>query len=179
MKKFTVTVEKTDAEAKKAQGDATLAGAKYGIYDGDKLVDTYTTDKDGKFTTKEYVCGDNWTIREIEPSEGYLLNETVYNVGAEAKNYTVEHNPISVGVTEQIINGEIEIVKHTDQGQTKIETPEGGATFQLFLKSAGSFDKAKDSERDTLICDEKGYAKSKKLPYGTYTVQPFPGKRRI
>ena len=74
LKKFTVTVEKTDAEAKKAQGDATLAGAKYGIYDGDKLVDTYTTDKDGKFTTKEYVCGDNWTIREIEPSEGYLLN---------------------------------------------------------------------------------------------------------
>lgn len=175
LKKFTVTVEKTDAEAKKAQGDATLAGAKYGIYDGDKLVDTYTTDKDGKFTTKEYVCGDNWTIREIEPSEGYLLNETVYNVGAEAKNYTVEHNPISVGVTEQIIKGEIEIVKHTDQGQTKIETPEEGATFQLFLKSAGSFDKANDSERDTLICDEKGYAKSKKLPYGTYTVHQTYG----
>ena len=175
LKKFTVTVEKTDAEAKKAQGDATLAGAKYGIYDGDKLVDTYTTDKDGKFTTKEYVCGDNWTIREIEPSEGYLLNETVYNVGAEAKNYTVEHNPISVGVTEQIIKGEIEIVKHTDQGQTKIETPEEGATFQLFLKSAGSFDKAKDSERDALICDEKGYAKSKKLPYGTYTVHQTYG----
>lgn len=175
LKKFTVTVEKTDAEAKKAQGDATLAGAKYGIYDGDKLVDTYTTDKDGKFTTKEYVCGDNWTIREIEPSEGYLLNETIYNVGAEAKNYTVEHNPISVGVTERIIKGEIEIVKHTDQGQTKIETPEEGATFQLFLKSAGSFDKAKDSERDTLICDEKGYAKSKKLPYGTYTVHQTYG----
>ena len=42
LKKFTVTVEKTDAETKKAQGDATLAGAKYGIYDGDKLIDTYT-----------------------------------------------------------------------------------------------------------------------------------------
>ena len=64
LKKFTVTVEKTDAEKKKAQGDATLAGAKYGIYDGDKLIDTYTTDENGKFTTKEYVCGDNWTIRE-------------------------------------------------------------------------------------------------------------------
>ena len=50
-----------------------------------------------------------------------------------------------------------------------------GATFQLFLKSAGSFDKAKDSERDTLICDEKGYAKSKKLPYGTYTVHQTYG----
>lgn len=175
LKKFTVTVEKTDAETKKAQGDATLAGAKYGIYDGDKLIDTYTTDKNGKFTTKEYICGDNWTIKEIEPSEGYLLNDTVYAVGAEAKNYTVEHNPVSMGVTEQVIKGDIEIVKHTDEGQTKIETPEEGATFQLWLKSAGSFDNAKDSERDTLVCNEKGYAKSKKLPYGTYTVHQTYG----
>ena len=175
LKKFTVTVEKTDAETKKAQGDATLAGAKYGIYDGDKLIDTYTTDKNGKFTTKEYICGENWTIREIEPSEGYLLNETVYNVGADPMNYTIEHNPISIGVTEDVIKGDIEIVKHCDDGQTKIETPEEGATFQLFIKSAGSFDKAKDSERDTLVCDEKGYAKSKKLPYGTYTVHQTEG----
>lgn len=175
LKKFTVTVEKTDAETKKAQGDATLAGAKYGIYDGDKLIDTYTTDKNGKFTTKEYICGDNWTIKEIEPSEGYLLNDTVYAVGAEAKNYTVEHNPVSMGVTEQVIKGDIEIVKHTDEGQTKIETPEEGATFQLWLKSAGSFDNAKESERDTLVCDEEGYAKSKKLPYGTYTVHQTYG----
>ena len=175
LKKFTVTVEKTDAETKKAQGDATLAGAKYGIYDGDNLIDTYTTDKNGKFTTKEYICGENWTIREIEPSEGYLLNETVYNVGADPKNYTIEHNPISIGVTEDVIKGDIEIVKHCDDGQTKIETPEEGATFQLFIKSAGSFDKAKDSERDTLVCDEKGYAKSKKLPYGTYTVHQTEG----
>lgn len=137
LKKFTVTVEKTDAEKKKAQGDATLVGAKYGIYDGDKLIDTYTTDENGKFTTKEYVCGENWTIREIEPSEGYLLDTTVYKVGAEAKNYTVEHNAVSVGVTEQVIKGDVEIVKHCDDGQTKIETPEVGAEFQLFLKSAG------------------------------------------
>ena len=175
LKKFTVTVEKTDAETKKAQGDATLAGAKYGIYDSDKLIDTYATDKNGKFTTKEYICGENWTIREIEPSEGYLLDETIYNVGADPKNYTIEHNPISIGVTEDVIKGDIEIVKHCDDGQTKIETPEEGATFQLFIKSAGSFDKAKDSERDTLVCDEKGYAKSKKLPYGTYTVHQTEG----
>lgn len=175
LKKFTVTVVKTDAETKKAQGDATLAGAKYGIYNDGKLIDTYTTDKNASFTTKEYVCGDKWTIKEIEPSEGYLLDDTVYSVGAEAKKYTVEHNAISIGVTEQIIKGDIEIVKHTDKGQTKIDTPEEGATFQLFLKSAGSFDKASDSVRDTLVCDEKGYAKSKKLPYGTYTVHQTKG----
>lgn len=175
LKKFIVEVAKVDSETKKPQGDASLAGAKYGIYDGDKLIDTYTTDKDGKFTTKEYVCGDNWTIREIEPSEGYLLDETVYPVGAEAKKYSIEHNKCVLSVNEDVIKGDIEIVKHTDQGQTKIETPEEGATFQLFLKSAGSFDNAHESIRDTLVCDEKGYAKSKKLPYGTYTVHQTYG----
>ena len=175
LKKFIVEITKVDSETKQPQGDASLAGAKYGIYDGDKLIDTYTTDKDGKFTTKEYVCGDNWTIREIEPSEGYLLDETVYPVGAEAKKYTIEHNKCVLSVNEDVIKGDIEIVKHTDQGQTKIETPEEGATFQLFLKSAGSFDNAHESVRDTLVCDEKGYAKSKKLPYGTYTVHQTYG----
>lgn len=175
LKKFIVEVAKVDSETKKPQGDASLAGAKYGIYDGDKLIDTYTTDKDGKFTTKEYVCGDNWSIREIEPSEGYLLDETVYPVGAEAKKYTIEHNKCVLSVNEDVIKGDIEIVKHTDQGQTKIETPEEGATFQLWLKSAGSFDNAHESVRDTLVCDEKGYAKSKKLPYGTYTVHQTYG----
>ena len=175
LKKFIVEVSKVDSETKKAQGDATLAGAKYGIYDGDKLIDTYTTDKDGKFTTKEYICGDNWTIKEIEPSEGYLLDETVYPVGAEAKKYTIEHNKCVLSVNEDVIKGDIEIVKHTDEGQTKIETPEEGATFQLWLKSAGSFDNAHESVRDTLVCDKKGYAKSKKLPYGTYTVHQTYG----
>lgn len=114
LKKFIVDVAKLDSETKKPQGDASLAGAKYGIYDGDKLIDTYTTDKDGKFTTKEYVCGDNWTIREIEPSEGYQLDKTVYPVGAEAKKYTIEHNKCVLSVNEDVIKGDIEIVKHTD-----------------------------------------------------------------
>lgn len=90
LKKWNVTVTKSDAETGLPQGDATLAGAVYGIYKGDQLVDTYTTDTNGQFTTKYYVCGDDWTIREITPSEGYLLDSTVYPIGAEAKNYTVE-----------------------------------------------------------------------------------------
>ena len=105
-------------------------------------MDTYTTDKNGSFTTKEYVCGDNWTIREIEPSEGYLLDTTHHKVGAEPVKYTVEHNPISMGVTEQVIKGDVSIIKHTDNGETKIETPEAGAEFQVYLKLAGSFENA-------------------------------------
>lgn len=175
LKKWNLTVTKTDAETKSAQGDATLAGAVYGIYNNGKLVDKYTTDKNGSFTTSYYVCGDNWTLKEIEPSEGYLLDETEYHIGAEAKKYTLENNSVSIGVTEDILKGKISIIKHTDDGSTKIETPEVGAEFQVYLKSSGSYTKAKESERDTLICDEYGFAETKDLPYGTYTVHQTKG----
>ena len=175
LKKWNLTVTKTDAETKSAQGDATLAGAVYGIYNNGKLVDKYTTDKNGSFTTSYYVCGDNWTLKEIEPSEGYLLDETEYHIGAEAKKYTLENNSVSIGVTEDILKGKIAIIKHTDDGSTKIETPEKGAEFQVYLKSSGSYAKAKESERDTLICDEYGFAETKDLPYGTYTVHQTKG----
>ena len=175
LKKWSLTVTKTDAETKTAQGNATLAGAVYGIYNNGKLVDKYTTDKNGSFTTSYYVCGDNWILKEIEPSEGYLLDETEYHIGAEAKNYTVENNSISMSVTEDITKGKISIIKHTDDGSTKIETPEKGAEFQVYLKSSGSYSKAKETERDTLLCDEYGFAETKDLPYGTYTVHQTKG----
>lgn len=175
LKKWNLTVKKTDAETKSAQGDATLAGAVYGIYNNGKLVDKYTTDKNGSFTTSYYVCGDNWTLKEIEPSEGYLLDETEYHIGAEAKKYTLENNSVSIGVTEDILKGKIAIIKHTDDGSTKIETPEKCAEFQVYLKSSGSYAKATESERDTLVCDEYGFAETKELPYGTYTVHQTKG----
>lgn len=175
LKKWNLTVTKVDSETKTAQGDASLAGAVYGIYNNGKLVDKYTTDKNGGFTTSNYVCGDNWTLKEIEPSEGYLLDETEYHIGAEAKKYTLENNSISIGVTEDILKGKIAIIKHTDDGSTKIETPEKGAEFQVYLKSAGSYNKAKETERDTLVCDEYGFAETKNLPYGTYTVHQTKG----
>lgn len=175
LKKWNLTVTKTDAETKSAQGDATLAGAVYGIYNNGKLVDKYTTDKNGSFKTSYYVCGDKWTLKEIEPSEGYLLDETEYHIGAEAKKYTLENNSVSIGVTEDILKGKIAIIKHTDDGSTKIETPEKGAEFQVYLKSSGSYTKAKESERDNLICDEYGFAETKDLPYGTYTVHQTKG----
>lgn len=175
LKKWNLTVTKTDAETKTAQGDATLAGAVYGIYNDGKLIDKYTTDKNGSFTTSYYVCGDNWTLKEIKPSEGYLLDETEYHIGAEAKKYTLENNSVSIGVTEDILKGKIAIIKHTDDGSTKIETPEKGAEFQVYLKSAGDYSKAKNTERDVLTCDEYGFAETKNLPYGTYTVHQTKG----
>ena len=174
LKKFTVEVIKQDAETVSAQGNATLAGAVYGIYRDGVLVDTYTTDENGYFKSKEYVCG-NYTIQEITPSEGYLLDETVYPVGAEAKNFTIENNLVSKTVTEDAVKGNISIIKHTDDGTTQIETPEVGAEFEVYLKSTGSYENAAETERDYLNCDENGFAQTKDMPYGVYTVHQTKG----
>ena len=176
LKKFRVTVTKQDYEKGHAQGDAKLGGAVYGLYKGDELVAQYTTDSNGSFTTDYYVCGTDWTIKEITPSEGYLLNDTVYKVGADPKDYTVEYNNApDMTVMEQVIKGKISIIKHTDDGETQIETPEKGAEFQVYLKSSGSFVNADKDERDTIVCDQDGFASTKLLPYGVYTVHQTKG----
>lgn len=176
LKKFRVTVTKQDYEKGHAQGDAKLGGAVYGLYKGDELVAQYTTDSNGSFTTDYYVCGTDWTIKEISPSEGYLLNYTVYRVGADPRDYNIEYNTApDMTVMEQVIKGKISIIKHTDNGDTKIETPEKGAEFQVYLKSVGSFVNADKDERDTIVCDEDGFASTKLLPYGVYTVHQTKG----
>lgn len=176
LKKFRVTVTKQDYEKGHAQGNAKLAGAVYGLFKGNDLVAQYTTDQNGSFTTDYYVCGTDWTVREISPSEGYLLNDTVYKVGADPKDYTVEYNNApDMTVMEQVIKGKISIIKHTDNGDTQIETPEKGAEFQIYLKSSGSFVNADKDERDTIVCDEDGFASSRLLPYGVYTVHQTKG----
>lgn len=176
LKKFRVTVTKQDYEKGHAQGDAKLSGAVYGLFKGNDLVAQYTTDQNGSFTTEYYVCGTDWTIKEITPSEGYLLNDTVYKVGADPKDYTVEYNNApDMTVMEQVIKGKISIIKHTDDGETQIETPEKGAEFQVYLKSSGSFVNADKDERDTIVCDQDGFASTKLLPYGVYTVHQTKG----
>ena len=174
LKKFTVEVTKQDAETVSAQGNATLVGAVYGLYLDGELVDQYVTDENGYFKTKEYVCG-NYTVQEISPSEGYLLDETVYSVGAEAENYSIEHNSLPMTVTEDVIKGNIAMIKHSDDGSTQIETPEVGAEFEVYLKSSGSYANAVETERDYLTCDENGFAQTKDMPYGIYTVHQTKG----
>ena len=174
LKKWKATITKVDAETGAAQGGASLAGAVYGVYHGSDLIDQYTTNASGQFTTKEYVCGDNWYIQEISPSSGYLLDTTKYPVGAEPDKYTLEHNQIPIGVKEQAIKGKIQIHKQyeTLEGMPK---DEAAAEFQVYLKSAGSYDKAKASERDTIITSASGYAVTKNMPYGTYIVHQTKG----
>lgn len=132
LKKWSATVTKRDAETGLPQGDATLAGAVYGVFKGEELVDTYTTSESGQFTTTDYVCGDDWTIRELSPSEGYLLDDTVYLVGAEPQRYTEEYNPIALDVTEQVIRGGVALTKvDKDYPENKLE----GAVFEVYRDS--------------------------------------------
>lgn len=175
LKKFRVKVVKEDIEKGHAQGDAKLAGAVYGLYKGETLMASYTTDENASFVTDYFVCDTDWTMREISSSEGYLLDKTIYKVGADPKLYTVEFNTTNNKVQEQVVKGNIAIIKHTDDGSTQIETPEKGAEFQVYLKSAGSFVNADKDEKDTIICDEDGFASTKLLPYGVYTVHQTKG----
>lgn len=132
LKKWNATVTKSDSATGTPQGDAKLSGAVYGVYKGGQLVDTYVTDGNGQFTTVYYACGDDWTIREITPSEGYLLDSTVYPVGAEPQRYTAEYNPIALDVTEQVIRGGVALTKvDKDYPENKLE----GAVFEAYRDS--------------------------------------------
>lgn len=175
LKKWQLSVTKRDKETGNPQGDASLSGAKYGIYKGEQLIDSYTTDENGQFTTKYYVCDSDWSLREIAPSEGYLLNMESLHIGAESKLYKAEYNGTELDSLETVQKGKIAIIKHCDDGSTQIETPETGAEFEIFLKSSGGYEASKESERDILICDENGFAQSKDLPYGIYTVKQTKG----
>lgn len=183
-------VHKNDADTGTAQGDASLAGATYGLYKGGELIDTFTTGPDGSFLTGYYVCGDDWTLREISPSTGYLLDETVHEVGASPSLYEVELNTAESNVTEKVIYGNIQLIKHTDEPDPDVddeehsddanagmvEKPEEGAVFEVYLTSAGSYETAKESERDLLTTDSNGFALSKDLPFGRYTVHQTAGE---
>lgn len=175
LKKWQLSVTKRDKETGNPQGDASLSGAKYGIYKGEQLIDSYTTDENGQFTTKYYVCDSDWALREIAPSEGYLLNMESLHIGAESKLYKAEYNSTALDALETVQKGKIAVIKHCDDGSTQIETPEKGAEFEVYLKKSGSYENAKESERDILVCDENGFAETKLLPYGIYTVMQTKG----
>ena len=178
LKKWSATVTKRDAETGLPQGDATLSGAVYGVYRGEELVDTYTTNESGQFTTTDYVCGDDWTIRELSPSEGYLLDDTVYPVGAEPQHYTEEYNPIALDVTEQVIQGGVALTKvDKDYPENKLE----GAVFEVYRDS--NRNQELDAEDELLgtmeelgggeytltgLCYGGYFAKEAKAPEGFY-----------
>ena len=174
-KEFRITVTKEDGLTGTAQGDGTLAGAVYGLYHSDTLIETCTTDANGQFTTGYYEAGEGWTIREIAPSPGYLLDTTVYPVPATADQLPTIKNDLTLTVKENPILGQFSISKLAVNSAAGTEAPETGATFEVFPKSAGSYEAAAESERDILTCGENGTAQSKLLPYGVYIIRQLSG----
>ena len=178
-KKVKLTAVKIDEETGKvAQGDATLGGAVYGVYSDaacTKLIKTYTTDKNYQFETDYMRCGKTYYLKEITPPKGYLKNDKVYDIVADGAKFTAEYNSVEKQVSEKPIKGDVAIIKGMGNGTAGIVPFEKSAQFQIYLASAGSYDKAKVTERDILTTDLNGYAKSKQLPYGTYVVHQTIG----
>lgn len=174
-KEFRTSVTKEDGITGTAQGDGTLAGAVYGLYHGDTLIETCTTDANGQFTTGYYEAGDGWTIREIATSPGYLLDTTVYPVPAAADQLPSIKNDLTLTVKETPLLGRLSISKLAVNSAAETEAPETGASFEVFRKAAGSYDAAAETERDILTCGEDGTAQSKLLPYGVYLVRQLSG----
>ena len=144
LKKFRVSVAKIDGETGTAQGAATLEGAVYGIYNDGKLVDEYTTDENGEFVTSYYICGAAWTLKEITPSEGYLLDTTEYSIGAEPENFVIELNPLTEDVKEDIIRGDLKGVKISDGDMKRMS----GVPFKITSVTTG--------ENHVVVTDENG-----------------------
>ena len=178
-KKVKMTVWKKDSETgSTAQGDATLEGAVYGVYSDaacTKLVKSYRTNAKGTFETDYYRCGVNMYLKEITPPEGYLKNDKVYTITKDGQQFTNEYNSAETQVDEDVVKGDVSIIKGMGNGKPGIVSPENNAQFQIYLASAGSYEKAKATERDILTTDLTGYAKSKKMPYGTYVVHQTVG----
>lgn len=180
-KKVKLTALKIDNETGNvAQGDATLEGAVYGMYEDagcTKLMKKYMTDKNNQFETDYVRCGFDYYLKEITPPTGYLKNDKVYKIHEDGKQYTAEYNSAKTKqeLGEDVIKGNVDITKIMTNGAVGITKPEINAEFQIYLASAGSYNKAKATEKDYLKTDAYGYAKSKDLPYGTYIVHQVKG----
>lgn len=134
---------------------------------GNGVDKTVKTANGGSITADNLAPGE-YTVAEETPEE-YAEREAQHITVASGQTATVSFNNI-------LKKGKIAIIKHSDDGGTKIETPEKGAEFEVFLKSAGSYANAKETERDTLVCDKNGFAETKPLPYGEYTVKQTKGQ---
>lgn len=120
------------------------------------------------------------TLQETKAPEGYLLNDTVYvaQTVLDSGNNTVRTNlPTDDNAAQETpYEGTISIQKFL--GGSTVKTSEPDAEFEIYLTSAGSYDAAPEESRQTITTDANGYAITKRLPYGTYTVHQTKGNNK-
>ena len=174
-----LTVKKKDSETNTsvAQGNASLAGAQYKVtyVNGTKTVENIvTTNSSGSATLRGLPIGVTVTVQEITAPAGYKLDSRVHTYVTTTKTEKIEYDLEPEDFTEDVFKGRIRITKQIEMlgAETQLEQ---GAEYQVYLKSAGSYDAAKDTERDYLVTGADGKSITKDLPYGTYTLHQVKG----
>ena len=191
----TINIEKQDSiTGNTAQGEATLVGAKYGlyarenildpadqsiIYHAGELVSELTIDEQHKASVSDLYLG-KYYLKEIEASEGYTLDETEYDVTLSYQGQTTATVTVNQTVKERVKAQAFQLIKvsDNDSGETdQLEGVEFTIKAQKDIDQYGSWEKApiaknaEGEEASILVTDEKGYAVSDELPYGTYIVR--------
>jgi len=149
---------KKDSETgSKAQGQATLKGAEYGVYETatGKLVTTVVTDENGYFKSDAVLTWNDYYLQETKPSEGYELDTTRYNVDIKGKESA------RVDVVEKVIKNYVSILKQYEyvDGDTTFLNAEKNITFEIYYPNGNKFDE--------ITTDKNGYA-TINLPYGVW-----------
>lgn len=173
---LTVTKKDSDTNSSVAAGNASLAGAVYRVsylQDGREVHKDITTNSSGRAVLKGIPIG-QIKVQEISSPLGYKLDPIVhiYNV-APHEVTSVEFELEPADFTEDVFKGRISLHKQYETLDDLAE--EQGAEFDVYLKSAGSFDAAKETERDHITTGADGMATTKDLPYGTYVVHQTKG----
>ena len=177
--KIRLTVRKKDSEtnASTAQGNASLEGAQYKISytnGGKKIEEVITTNAAGSATLRGLPIGVTVTVQEITAPAGYKLDSRVHTYVTTTKTEKIEYDLEPEDFTEDVFKGHIQITKQIEMLGADAQL-EQGAEYQVYLKSAGSYANAKDTERDYLVTGADGKSITKDLPYGTYTLHQVKG----
>ena len=185
-------------DATSTRGDGELTGAVFRVLagaeirdrqgnvlfqNGDTVVDALTTAGDDASAATGELWPGLYEIVEVSPPVGYEPSDAHFFVDArsaasQSETAVVTYEGLKLNTIKQ---GVYAIVKflgdneiHDDAGL--IETPEEGAEFELYLKKAGGYGNAREFERDYLVTNRYGYAKTKLLPYGLYVLKQVKGK---
>ena len=195
-----INLFKVDKETGKAvpQGDATLKGAVYGLYAREDIVHpdgatgtiykageqvaSLTTDDKGQASVNGLYLG-KYYVKEITPPTGYLADTEEHDLTCSYEGDMTAEVKRECTSSEQVIKQPFQIIKAANNGKTDADLL-FGAGFTVYLKSSltkkadGSydFDSAKpvvsgENGATEIFTDEKGYACSIPLPFGSYIVR--------
>lgn len=175
LKKFHIYITKTDSETGSTpQGDATLDGAEYDIYNHEgNFVEHIKAD--GNTAKSSLLNLGTYKIYEVKPPKGYTLSTEPMTVTGDFDRQSVEVGRADTGISDRVIKGQVAVVKFADAPLTGdaedggVKQPLEGIEFTLTLKSTGE-------EVAKIVTDTDGYAITPLLPFGLYRIEETVGK---